>query len=59
MDDKKWMDEYKETNPSELAETANDLLATVDDPKLTNSEVGKWQNIISAVVINNNVEYFY
>ena len=36
LDDKKWMDE---TNPSELASTANQLLAGVGDPKLTNSEV--------------------
>lgn len=39
LDDKKWMNEYKETDPSELAKTAKDLLAGVDDPKLTNSEV--------------------
>ena len=39
LDDKKWMDEYKQTNPSELSKTANELLGTINDPKLTNSEV--------------------
>ncbi len=43
LDDKKWMDEYKDKDAShsasELAKTANELLAGVDDPKLNQSEV--------------------
>ena len=40
LDDKKWADEFKDTDKDALAKTAQDLLASVDDPKLTNSEVG-------------------
>ncbi|KAL5014307.1 hypothetical protein ScPMuIL_008577 [Solemya velum] len=44
LDDTKWIDDYKQKTAadSELADTANDLLASVDHPKLTNSEFMKF-----------------
>lgn len=39
LDDKKWVDEYSATDDGELAKTANELLGSVNDPKLTESEV--------------------
>ncbi len=47
LDDKKWMDEYKQSNPSELSKTANELLGTINDPKLTSSEVNMSCDILS------------
>ena len=40
LDDKAWVDEYTAQDSTDLAKTASDLLGTVNDPKLNNSEVG-------------------
>ena len=40
LDDTKWIDDFQnQQGDDELAKTANEFLSTVDDPKLTNSEV--------------------
>ncbi len=46
LDDKKWVDEFKAETDSDLANTANDLLSNVNDPKLANSEVNNYYSVI-------------